>query len=101
MTEIDNRLQNILDIVADIKPSPLLDIGCGNSSLLNHVAKQNNYIKLYGVDVYESESANYGYKYSFGDITNGLLYPDENFDSVVLGEAIEHIPSPDFLLRDV
>jgi SAM-dependent methyltransferase len=100
ITNIDKRLGKIIELVGKINPSSLLDIGCGEGYLLNELKIKYPRIQLSGIDVYE-QSNKLNWNYKIADITEGLPFPDASFDCVILGEVIEHVPNPDFLLREI
>lgn len=100
LTYTDTRLSNIISITTDIKPSHVLDIGCGSGYLLNILAENLPHAKFTGVDVYTPPRLK-KWDYKKADITEGLPFKDNTFDCVILGEVIEHVPNPDFILREV
>lgn len=95
---IDTRLRKIIQLIQDLKPKKILDIGCGNGLLLNELRKFHK-AYYYGVDVYSNSKA--FYKYKKGDITKKVPFRDNQFDCVILGEVIEHVPNPDFVLTEI
>ena len=95
---IDDRLQKIIKITTKIAPKKVLDIGCGSGYLISELSKAIN-AQFYGVDVYQNEIKNCEYK--IADITEEIPFNNEMFDCVILGEVIEHVPNPDFLLREI
>jgi 2-polyprenyl-3-methyl-5-hydroxy-6-metoxy-1,4-benzoquinol methylase len=99
ITFTDVRLGKIIDIVSDLKPKNLLDIGCGNGYLLDQINERNKDASLWGVDVYDIDGKK-KWKYKKADITNPLPFKANTFDCLVLGEVIEHVPDPDFLLKE-
>lgn len=100
ITHTDTRLSKIIQLVDSHKPKSILDIGCGDGYLLNLIFQQNPNSTLFGIDVY-SKPKNFKGNYKKGDITKGLPYKDNQFDCVILGEVIEHVPNPDFILREI
>lgn len=96
----DYRLNKIIEIVASINPKNILDIGCGSGYLLDQLNKKLPKSKLYGVDVYRLKKNN-KWTYKEADITKSLPFFDNNFDCIILGEVIEHLPNPDFVLREI
>lgn len=98
LSRLDPRLTRIVDIVTDLNPSSLLDVGCGRGFLLNHLADAG-LTGLAGVDVYE-DVVSERFVYEHGDVTERLPFPDGGFECVVAGEIIEHVPDPDSLLRE-
>ena len=95
---IDNRLRAVIKIVVGIAPQSLLDVGCGNGTLLNALRIELVDIELTGTDVYVQENSEW--KYEVSDVTQKLNFADNSFDLIVVGEIIEHVPDPDFLLRE-
>jgi len=95
----DTRLNKIIDLVGKYKNDKILDIGCGDGFLLKELKKKYPKSKLYGIDVYQTKIS--GIEIKTGDITEGLNYPSSAFSVVVLGEVIEHVPDPDFLLMEI
>lgn len=99
ITETDIRLKKIIQHVEALKPSMVLDIGCGSGYLLGELSKKLS-AKYYGVDVYEGTEKR-AFNYVSADITEGLPFKSKEFDCVILGEVIEHVPNPDELLREI
>ncbi len=98
ITQTDARLSKIIQTAARLHPKDLLDVGCGNGYLLTQLASRID-ARLSGVDVYPLETEKWTYKTA--DLTKGLPFRDEEFDLVILGEVIEHVPDPDFLLDEI
>ena len=96
---IDNRLGKIVGYCEAAKPASLLDIGCGEGTLLNELSTKLKGTKLYGTDVYTQNPEKWSYQVS--DITRRIEFEDNTFDVVVLGEVIEHVPDPDFVLGEI
>jgi len=101
ITHTDIRLRKIINAVGYFKPKNVLDIGCGSGYLLDLLAKSLPSSSLSGVDVYANSSTKKGWKYKKADITDGLPFANNEFDCIILGEVIEHVPNPDFLLREI
>jgi SAM-dependent methyltransferase len=99
ISRLDPRLERITRIVSDARPATTLDVGCGGGLLLGRLADLG-LIGLHGIDVHDAPS-DPRWSYRSGDVTTGLPYPDASFACVVAGEILEHVPDPDFLLREV
>lgn len=95
---LDTRLQKIIEKIKELKPKNILDIGCGNGLLLKELIKTHK-AHYYGVDVYSNSKTPYRYKRA--DITKKLPFQNASFDCVILGEVIEHVPDPDFVLTEI
>ena len=93
------RFQKIIKYVVDLKIQNLLDVGCGDGYLLGRIARESS-AKLSGVDAYESNSGFAG-TYKSADITSGIPYENDEFDGVIFGEVIEHVPDPDYLISEI
>jgi len=99
ITHKDFRLTKIIKLVSEAHPNKILDIGCGDGYLLKELKKQLPKSIFNGVDVYGTKVN--GIILKTADITKGLPYRDKSFDCIIMGEIIEHVPDPDFVLRDV
>lgn len=99
ISRIDPRLARIIEIVTELQPSSLLDIGCGRGLLLEKLADAG-LGNLTGMDVYD-DVASERFAYSQGDVTKRLPFDDATFECVVAGEIIEHVPDPDSFLREI
>lgn len=100
ITYEDYRLNKIIEVVVDAQPSRILDIGCGSGFLLDRLSEKLKKTKLVGVDVYPLKKNN-RWAYKEADITHNLPYSKGSFDCVILGEVIEHVPDPDYILKEI
>lgn len=90
--------QPILDAVREAVPflkGRLLDVGCGNKPYAS-ILRCSEHI---GVDVATSphDSARFDFTYD----GKGLPFGDEDFDSVLCTEVLEHCPEPRALMREI
>ncbi|HRY10670.1 MAG TPA: class I SAM-dependent methyltransferase [Candidatus Nanopelagicales bacterium] len=99
LSHLDRRLAIMVEAVVAESPSSVLDIGCGRGFLLGVLAEKG-LEGLSGVDVYDDPSQG-RFRYRQADVTEGLPFNDSEFDCVVAGEIIEHVPDPDSLLREI
>lgn len=99
--QIDPRLARMIKIVRKRRPATLLDIGCGDGFLIGELRKcpELRQTKFSGVDVYAQRPK--GFSYTAADITTRLPYRTGQFDCVVIGEVIEHVPNTDHVLREI
>lgn len=95
----DPRLSKIIKLVREQAPSNILDLGCGNGYLLKQIKKKLPDASLTGIDVYKTYIKNIEIR--MGDINNGIPFKNDRFDCVIMGEVIEHLPDPDYILKEV
>lgn len=93
--------QAITDI---IKPnSTVLDLGCGEGDLLNHLVQEKK-IKGQGIDIDQKsiiECITKGLSVFYGDLDSGLSdYSDNSFDYVILNQTIQQMLRPDVVLHE-
>jgi 2-polyprenyl-3-methyl-5-hydroxy-6-metoxy-1,4-benzoquinol methylase len=94
--------QYAIDCVPDGGNLNVLDVGCGTGTISNALSAKGH--TLHGVDVSESAIACYrdrGFDGRVGDIETGLDFPDATFDLVFCSEVIEHMVSPETLVREM
>lgn len=99
ISRVDPRLARIIEIVTELRPASLLDIGCGRGFLLDRLADAG-LSGLTGMDVYD-DVASERFTYARGDVTQPLPFDDRSFECVVAGEILEHVPDPDSFLREI
>jgi 2-polyprenyl-3-methyl-5-hydroxy-6-metoxy-1,4-benzoquinol methylase len=100
-----NRLETILRAMSDFVPAggSILDIGCAQATASLLLAERG--FKVTAVDA-NPESLQYAkLRYEFGDIT--FLCMDAmtlslkgEFDAILLGEIVEHVPRPSVLVKE-
>ncbi len=92
-------------IISDWIPdgAKVLDLGCGNGTLLNHL--QQRQVTGYGLEIDNSKFAeciNAGINVIQADLDQGLSqFADQSFDFVILSQTLQAIQRPDFLLREI
>ncbi|MTI64139.1 methionine biosynthesis protein MetW [Methylophaga sp.] len=92
-------------IISDWIPdgAKVLDLGCGNGALLNHL--QERHITGYGLEIDNSKFADCiraGINVLQADLDEGLSqFADQSFDFVILSQTLQAIKRPDFLLREI
>jgi methionine biosynthesis protein MetW len=102
--ELSNRpdLLIIADLIKD--GASVLDLGCGNGSLL-HLLRAEKGIYPCGVEISQEkilECVRKGVPVVHGDLNEGLSdYGDKSFDHVVLSQTIQAVKRPDLLLEDM
>lgn len=93
-------------IIADLIPegASVLDLGCGNGSLLHLLRCEKN---IYGCGVEISqpkilECVKKGVPVLHGNLNNGLNeFTDKSFDFVVLSQTIQAVKRPDELIEEM
>ena len=92
------RLLLSRQLVCEVAPQNMLDVGCGDGILLSLVGDQ---VDRFGVDIVQgapayAESA----RYFMRDVSNGLPFSDATFDVVHSSELIEHLLDTRAFLRE-
>lgn len=99
------NLRTDQQIISDWIPdgAKVLDLGCGNGSLLNHLQQRG--ITGYGLEIDNSKFAECiksGINVIQSDLDEGLgQFADQSFDYVILSQTLQAIKRPDFLLREI
>jgi len=92
-------------IISDWIPdgASVLDLGCGNGALLNHL--QQRKITGYGLEIDNRKIADCikaGINVIQADLDEGLSqFADQSFDFVILSQTLQALKQPDFLLREI
>lgn len=96
------RIYGIFDkLKAEKKDLTVLDIGCADGFISSYFISNNT--KVFGLDTSKSnvvKANKRGIKTIVGDASEELPFSSEIFDIVLMGELIEHIFDPDFLLEE-
>ena len=102
VTRVDERIERIVASVHRLAPGSVLDIGCGAGHLLVRLQRLDRLkeTRFAAIDVYAAMPMA-KVNYAVGDITAGLPFRLGLFECVILGEVIEHVPHPDFVLREI
>jgi methionine biosynthesis protein MetW len=94
------------DLVIDEIPegSRVLDLGCGDGTLLKLLQEQKN-VSGFGVEISEegvSQCVEKGVYCYQADIDEGLSdYRDNSFDYVILNQTIQNTKRPDYVIKEV
>lgn len=101
-TELDHTSkyihQKLIDLLIDYKGCKILDLGCGNGSLVNELNKLG--FDAYGADASETGIAiaknSFGNKFFYIDVNKNTPQEilDLKFDIIISTEVIEHLYSP-------
>jgi SAM-dependent methyltransferase len=98
----DVRVREIARELIGRKRCKILDVGCGDGSLLEPLCESQ---ECYGVDVSEAQlkkAQMRGIVTRRTDLeTETLPFPNDLFDLVICSETIEHLLDPDNLLQEI
>lgn len=96
-----------LAIIADwIKPgSKVLDLGCGDGTLLAHLREQKNVLG-YGLEISPfniEDCVDKNINVIQADLNNGLnaYFSDNSFDSVIMSQTLQATEQPDLLIEEM
>lgn len=85
--------------------STLLDIGCGDGTVIDYLSKHNRLKSAEGIDISKravSHVQKKGYKAKVVDITSpefNRFLRNKNYDYVVITEVLEHIYNPENVVK--
>ncbi|OUD14044.1 methionine biosynthesis protein MetW [Thioflexithrix psekupsensis] len=100
------KLRTDLALLSDwIKPhSHVLDLGCGDGTLLAHL-RDTRSVSGYGVDIDENKlirCIEAGIYVIHSDLNKGLSqFSDKSFDNVILTQTLQALKRPDLLLLEM
>ena len=98
-TRLDHRI-----IYKIIEPnSKVLDLGCGDGTLLSFLVKEKK-VKARGIELNEEaiyKCVEKGLSVFHGDIESGLSgYPDKRFDYVILNQSMQEVKKVDYVIKE-
>ncbi|MGA7704507.1 MAG: class I SAM-dependent methyltransferase, partial [Solirubrobacteraceae bacterium] len=90
---------------ASIRPSKILDVGCGDGALLSELRRRRFGQTLQGVEITEAAVRIAGERAEIDSVQlyDGarLEFPDGAFDLGIVSHVLEHVPDPAALLAEV
>jgi methionine biosynthesis protein MetW len=96
---LDHR--SICDLVS--RDSSVLDLGCGDGSLMSMLVREKN-ASVQGIELDDEavhRCVEKGLTVFQGDIESGLAdYPDQSFDDVVLNQSMQEVRKVDFVIQE-
>jgi SAM-dependent methyltransferase len=98
----DDRYGNVVARVAEGGPGQvILDAGCGNGWLASLYGPGHTVVAIDLADANLRRVRDLGLAAVKHNLDRGLPFADASFDTVVCSEILEHIFSPDLLLREI
>jgi ubiquinone/menaquinone biosynthesis C-methylase UbiE len=102
-----NDLDELIDLIGIGSLSNILDAGCGEGFVINHIYERykNENMYIEGIDIMKealeiAKSLNPNIRFSIGDIYK-LDYPDNCFDLVLATEILEHLGNPEKAIEEI
>jgi len=96
---LDHRI--ICDLVS--RDCSVLDLGCGDGSLMSLLVREKN-ASVQGIELDDEavhRCVEKGLTVFQGDIESGLAdYPDNSFDDVVLNQSMQEVRKVDFVIQE-
>lgn len=98
---VDAVSDEILSLVLSNVVGRVLDLGCGIGPYIGHMAQRGfNVVGVEHSDVVARQAVALGRPVIVASATE-IPFPDKCFDTVVMIEALEHVPDPHAALREV
>ncbi len=103
---VDRLSRTDRDMILTLVPerSRVLDLGCGDCSLLNELVTKKQ-IRGTGLDIDGMQLVNglaYGLNVFHGDLNEGLSdFPDRSYDYVILNQTLQVVKDPLLVIREM
>lgn len=101
------KAANIVELTKDRTFSSVLEVGCGEGSILDWLSKWNFSQNLNGIEISESGIEKINSK-NIKNLNQVLLFdgykipfPDKHFDLVICSHVMEHVEHERVLLREI
>jgi ubiquinone/menaquinone biosynthesis C-methylase UbiE len=95
---LDDRLRKVLAQCERVRPSSLLDVGCGRGFFASALREKLPDVRCYGVELspgLADQAERSGMTVFRTDVADGVPLPDDSIDLALMGEVIEHVFDPD------
>lgn len=102
LRNLPKRFSIIKDMIKD--NSSILDIGCGDGSMLQYITKDKNIKEHMGYDISKEAAAaaqSRGVNAAVNDITSKTFFLEKKYDYIILSEVIEHIVQPEEIIEKI
>lgn len=104
LADLDERHRLLINILEKFIGKEILEIGCGNGVFAKKILSRFHLGRIYGIDI-SSDAINSACNYGIiGKCVNvdaqDLPFEDNYFNTVICGDLIEHLISPDHLLEE-
>lgn len=103
---IENEERKEYAVISEFidKPSDIIDLGCGNGSLLKMLLDQGKCKRAVGIEISQSGvdiSAKKGIDARLGEIDKPLPFKDDEFDLAICNVTIQMVMYPEMLLKEM
>ena len=103
--KIDQRVEKLIKIFSKMDCDILLDIGCSRGKIGNYLSKACGAKEVIGIDLSKNdlkEARTFGTCVIQCDFEKtGLPFSDNSFSTIYVGEVVEHLFNPSYLLKEI
>lgn len=94
--------RNIRKVLSKVRPSKILDAGCGEGYLANRLSREYT---IWGLDkdkqsVMKAQRNARVSRFRVGDVTD-MPFEDDSFDAVIASEILEHLPDETKFINEI